>query len=113
MPLRLRSSTSASPSLADDQRVSPRDGRIVEADVGRGAAPDSRPITDQRDDAHEIAFAKDQVVAGLGKRATGGIDQLSLGSVSRSSRRRRRRVRCGGAVMPILFTHYKPSNRRI
>src|SRR5215213_1928411 len=49
-------------ALAVDHRVATRDGRVVEADVGRQAAPDPRPALGHRDHA-QVAVLVGDVVA--------------------------------------------------
>src|SRR5258707_5884172 len=48
-----------------DQRVAPRDGRIVEAEIGREAAPDAGPLACQRNSPQLVVLLIDEVVAGL------------------------------------------------
>src|SRR3954467_12510137 len=62
--------------LAHDQRVPARDGRIVEPDVGREAAPDPRPLTLQRGDAHAARVDPGDVLPRVGDHPARSGDQL-------------------------------------
>src|SRR3954453_22736692 len=62
--------------LAHDQRVPARDGRIVDPDVGREAAPDPRPLTLQRGDAHAARGDPGDVLPRVGDHPARSGDQL-------------------------------------
>ena len=82
-PFRLRSSsTRIARALAVDQRVPPRDGGVVEADVRREAAAEPRPALLQRDDADAVAVVVGEVVAARDERLARGRRSHSGCSIS-------------------------------
>ena len=74
--------------LDEQHGVAARDGRILEAQLGRQAAADAHRVAGHRDGAHAAGVVEDEVAAGLLERVAGGVDQRV------AARRCARRARC-------------------
>ena len=72
-------------AFEDDERVAARNGRIVEADVGRKAAADARPAVLQRHDAHALVYCDSDGSRILDDRSLNGVfrngDRVELGEL--------------------------------